>query len=1094
MGFSSTYHTIKQLTLLICFVILAHNTQAQFYDGTKTEFGQNRVQFDEFEWKYYRFEKLETYFYTGGKELAVFTAKTAQKHIDEQEKLFDYYLKDRIQFIIYNKQSHFKQSNVGIATEEEDLAGTTNIIGSKVFIYFNGDHYDFEQQIKKGIAEILVYQQIYGANWRQVLKNSALMQLPDWYIKGLTSYASDNWNPEIENKVRDGILTGKYKKFNHLTGKEAIIAGHSLWNYIANTYGKSVIPNIIYMTRVSQSIEKGFLFVLGVSMKSLTKEWLAYYENKYKNLINTKSSNYEIEDAIKIRKNRTYQHFTLSPNGDYYSYVTNQYGQYKVYIYNIAQEKNKKIYKRDFKLNRLNDYTFPITAWHPSGELFVFVTEEKGKLKLNFYDLENKQRYSKNIFNLEKILSMSYAPNGKELLFSAVYKGQSDIYLYNIGANSQKKLTDDVFDDLDPKFISNTNKIIFTSNRISDSLGYSPTKEELYLNYKDVWILDKDNEKKPLTRVTTTPNISEIQPFGVDSMLSFLRPTKSGLINRFTAKKDSFITHIDTSIHYYTFYKPQQVSNYDRNILEHQLNTTINKYTEQVVKNYKYKLMVKNLNDLNSVIDDKEIRELDNSSTKDTSSTTNNTNSTVKTNTLKKSIPFKPINVVTDTTIENPININYYIFNSDKVEKKNLVIVNNGDTINKDTIIKEFVLPNQRNYNLSFFDDNSTVQLNNSFINGQYQVFTGGPYTGPGLGGAIKFGIADLFEDYKVYGGLRIAGSVNEYFMSFQNLVNRLDKEYTFTRAETEATDGFFIYDIKTNSLHQSFSWPFSEVTSLRFTLTERNDKIITKATDLFSLQADNINEYRVAAKLAYVFDNTRRVMLNIKYGTRFKVFAEYYQQVLDVAGNNGDLQVVGLDFRHYQKISREFIWVSRLAASSSFGNNRLIYYLGSVDDWVVFGGQQRFNQNTEIDPTIPFRYQALAANLRGFSQNIRNGTNFALVNSELRLPVFKYFIRRPIRSNFIKNFQLMTFYDIGTAWNGLNPYDEDNAINKQTITDGPVSVTVFTNTEPLVAGYGFGARTNFLGYYVRADWAWGIENWVAKTKPIFYLSLSLDI
>jgi len=36
--------------------------------------------------------------------------------------------------------------------------------------------------------------------------------------------------------------------------------------------------------------------------------------------------------------------------------------------------------------------------------------------------------------------------------------------------------------------------------------------------------------------------------------------------------------------------------------------------------------------------------------------------------------------------------------------------------------------------------------------------------------------------------------------------------------------------------------------------------------------------------------------------------------------------------------------------------------------------------------------------------------------------------------------------------------------------------------------------RTTLLGYFVRADWAWGVEDGVSKKRPIFYLSLSLDI
>ena len=62
--------------------------------------------------------------------------------------------------------------------------------------------------------------------------------------------------------------------------------------YIVDTYGESVIPNILYMTRVTQSVEKGFLYVLGVSMKSLTKEWKTYYKKEYRYLEKTDEEDY----------------------------------------------------------------------------------------------------------------------------------------------------------------------------------------------------------------------------------------------------------------------------------------------------------------------------------------------------------------------------------------------------------------------------------------------------------------------------------------------------------------------------------------------------------------------------------------------------------------------------------------------------------------------------------------------------------------------------------------------------------------------------------------------------------------------------------
>ena len=129
---------------------------------------------------------------------------------------------------------------------------------------------------------------------------------------------------------------------------------------------------------------------------------------------------------------------------------------------------------------------------------------------------------------------------------------------------------------------------------------------------------------------------------------------------------------------------------------------------------------------------------------------------------------------------------------------------------------------------------------------------------------------------------------------------------------------------------------------------------------------------------------------------------------------------------------------------------------------------------------------------MRGFSQNVRNGNNFALINSELRWPFVRYFSGHPLRSNFLNSLQVVGFGDIGTAWSGKSPWSGENAYDTEVIKNGPITVTLDTNREPIVAGFGTGLRAQLLGYFIRADWAWGVENHYVLPR-VFYLSFSLD-
>ena len=90
-------------------------------------------------------------------------------------------------------------------------------------------------------------------------------------------------------------------------------------------------------------------------------------------------------------------------------------------------------------------------------------------------------------------------------------------------------------------------------------------------------------------------------------------------------------------------------------------------------------------------------------------------------------------------------------------------------------------------------------------------------------------------------------------------------------------------------------------------------------------------------------------------------------------------------------------------------------------------------------------------------------------------------------------SYQLVQFLDLGTAWNGK--YD-DFKRPSVSYTD-PNSPDVVVNLKaggigPFAGGYGFGARSTLLGYFVRFDAAWQMNGFF-RGKPQLYLALGLD-
>jgi len=414
-------------------------------------------------------------------------------------------------------------------------------------------------------------------------------------------------------------------------------------------------------------------------------------------------------------------------------------------------------------------------------------------------------------------------------------------------------------------------------------------------------------------------------------------------------------------------------------------------------------------------------------------------------------------------------------------------------------------------YRLQFRTDYVTTQLDNSLLFEGLESFAAAPQPGfgyPPPGILFKANFKDLFEDYEFEGGVRIPTTFDgsEYFLVFNDKKKRLDKRYAIYRRQTrDSQDNNPAPDRrKVNILLGQFGvrYPLDIFRSIRATSTIRRDRTTQLAT-----YADTIGgnyylgdatqtQQRVGLKLEYVFDNTFDVALNIKNGTRYKFFVEGVKRfALEIQDGvsfdfgEGAMGIIGLDARHYQRLGKYPILALRFAGATSFGTEKNLYFLGGVDNW-LFPDQEDNIPIPASDSEIAF--QTLATNLRGFGTNIRNGNSYAVFNSELRLPVFRMISER-IKSPFLQNFQIVGFFDVGTAWFGNDPFETDNPLNTQVFQNGDLfTVKINYFRDPVVAGYGAGVRSTIFGYFVRVDYAWGIETRIVQ-DPRLYISLGLD-
>lgn len=1125
------------ISLLLGIFLLPGIVQKAAAQGINTSFGQNRIQYTRFEWSFLRTENYDAFYYSGGRELATFCIKYAENHMSEIEKILDHRLAGRIEIICYNTLGDHKQSNFGLEEISLNTGGFTNVVNNRLMVYFNGDHADLERQLKEGLALVLLNELLYGGSIQERVQNAALLNLPQWYIQGLVSYIARSWDCDMDNKMKDALVSQKKFRFNRLAQKDPVFAGHSLWKYLEDTYGNELIANMVYITKLTRNYESAFLYVTNVDFKNVQLDYYNFYTSLYNKEASLLQDFPAGEYKVKKRIAPYIQaQMKASPKGNYLAYTTNKNGKYRVWLMDLKTGKSKAIFKGGIKYHQLIlDNSFPLLAWQAGGDKLAYVYEKKAVVYLRTVDLVNKKEETIKFTKFDKITGIDFSENGRTIVLSAIRKGQSDIYIYDIPTRKERQITFDFYDDLHPRFVEYSGKILFSSNRKSDSLGVGVKSYLEPDNNFDIFMYDLETNSRKLKRLTNSPYINETQPIDYNKNYFAYLSDYNGVKNRYAArieeeydyteiqivypeasgkgidtliyrdepnwvgKKFKYldkeidltvpIERMDTIIHNKDVVFTYPLTNYKKNIIAHDVSVQGKQVYDLVLDKGRYYIKYGPI-------------------AKDVVAESENVETYPNMYRLKTGAAIKPFEagraefkaakITSDEVpeaieIKVPVDTNAYFFVNDYTQpdykRPSYVLVTKQPDLSLSQ--KNIKINAPRFYDVTFFTDKVVTQLDNSIINTYYQPISPASQQmfNPGLNGMFKLGMMDLFEDYRITGGLRVAFDLSgyDYFASFETLKKKVDHKFVFYRqSRTGGSPEVLSYKNLSHELRYIMKIPFSQVSSIRIATFYRQDKDIIRSSDMATLDSTAHITHWGGCKLEYVFDNTVPKGMNLWNGTRFKIFYEHYSNL-----SNWDVQMnaLGFDFRHYQKVHRQIIWATRFTGNTSFGPGKVVYYLGGVENWLP----PKFNNEIATASDRNYIFQALACNLRGFEQNIRNGNSFVLLNTEVRIPVFQYAFNRTLRSEFLNNFQVVPFFDMGTAWVGSNPYSDENTFNQKTYSNGPINAKVINVRDPIVAGFGGGLRSKLFGYFVRFDTAWGIQDSEVASKPIYYFSLGLD-
>ncbi|HEX5170707.1 MAG TPA: translocation protein TolB [Cyclobacteriaceae bacterium] len=1110
--------------LIALFVLFSSNCRGQM---ANEKFGKNRIQYRTFDWQYLSGENFDIYYYDSRKEIAREALEFLESEFDRITDIIGYppYFKTKV--FLYNSLADLRQSNVGLNRNIFTVGGETEFVKPYVEIAHLGNMQEFKEELLYKISDLMVNEMMFGGNLKDIFQSALLLNLPEWFVDGASYYVAKGWTAEMDDFIRQFLQKKRLRKLGKLTSTEAALAGQSMWNFIAEKYGKSNIANILNYTRVTRNEEKSILITLGISFKQLMIEWERYY-SEMGAMVNKSYSEPSDSTLFTFHHNKTTQITTvkISPDGKYVAYAENDRGRYIVKVREFGREKEMVIISGGSKvINQRVDYNLPLISWADAHTLGV-IGLKNGEYVFWLYDLSTKTKLPRELDRFSNVRSLDFSNNGRLVILSADFEGQNDLFLISSRRDRVRRLTNDIYDDLDPNFIPGGNGIVFSSNRTSDSLivGKKIPMENLTDNY-NLFIFDLDTTKTQLTRVTNTLS-KDFAPLSIDGNNFVYLSDQRGIINLFRYNRETGIY--------------SQISNYSYSIRKYDLNMTTRNLAVVTVKDRKENIFIdpafnldrqiftpatrrKEIQQARIIRERREVEQNKNMSIKDLLNErlkqTQQEQQTpeikeIKPDSVAARIPADTATVVPDSIKVQNLPVDSVKTAEDTLTIKSILNKKKEETVNTDDY--QFEEEPAKN-----------VQPSESFLTRYMKAREKNRITGPfpyeskfsadnlvtslvvdplrGLGILIETQMNDMLENYRFFGGIMTTIDLRnsdayaefQYLPAFIDFSARLDRKAI--RWEPEENDGD-IYHYSLIRLEVGGSMPISDRT--RFTLKPLFEMARSvnqgPVSDLSNAPPfkEPVNNYYGGLRSELVYDNSVTTGMNIIEGTRGKISFVHHQGL-----NNEDLSFsqVSVDVRHYQKIYKEIVFAVRGFGGSFFGRSPKKYLLGGMDNW-FFNDSQRGGTTSDGEPNPlgiytdnqDLLFTEFATGLRGFDYATLFGNNALLFNAELRMPLARAIAGSPISSNFFRNMQFIAFYDMGTSWSGEPPFNSQNSVSYKVIKGGPFEAQLKNYLNPWLYSYGVGMRSVMLGYYLKFDVAWPVENYKVG-DPRLFVTLGFD-
>ena len=251
--------------------------------------------------------------------------------------------------------------------------------------------------------------------------------------------------------------------------------GQTAWSFLAGKYGDSMMRPLYQLTAIN-GFEMAVDTLLNTNIQDLSAEWETALKDHFEPFMRDgNESRYGKTILSKDNSGSINVSPAISPNGKYVVFLSEK-DLFSTDLF-LAEARTGKVVRKLSSLvndGDLDAYNYLESAgtWSPDSKKFAFIAFSKGVNKLIIKNIENGSTIETiEIDGVPAFSTPTWSPDGKEIVITGLVDGQTDLYSYNLKRKKARRLTNDIYSEIQPDFNKDGSKLVFSYDKRSYEEG-----------------------------------------------------------------------------------------------------------------------------------------------------------------------------------------------------------------------------------------------------------------------------------------------------------------------------------------------------------------------------------------------------------------------------------------------------------------------------------------------------------------------------------------------------------------------------------------------------------------------------------------------